>query len=278
MDVITGEKIQMIADFYIGELNDFKFNPIIWNKPEKHVSVHSQTFPNIDGNHHVFIFCYTHLLAKHFNILYFLLNSIHSEFSMIFHNSDSTFNEEHLHLLTLPKIKKIYTQNIMILPNELIRPIPIGIANSMWKHGNVTAWKNILVDEPKQKTNDIYFYFNIHTNEQLRSKCYLEMKKKKIPIQSAIEYEEYLRKLQTFRYGICPEGNGIDTHRFWECLYLKTIPICTRNPVSVYYSSLYPVVLLDSWEALNINNLTTSVKNWGNYNLLDFAGFALSLF
>jgi len=24
---------------------------------------------------------------------------------------------------------------------------------------------------------------------------------------------------------ICPRGNGIDTHRFWECLYRGVVPI-----------------------------------------------------
>ena len=268
MNIITGERIQQLADHFIGEQGDFDYNPVIRALKRKQVSIHSSEFPI--QNKPITIFCYTHLLANNFAKLYALLSTVISEFDLIFHNSDHAFKEEHVRLLTIPKLKKIYTQNIMVPPSDKVVPIPIGIANSMWKHGNLQAWKNILEDSsPDTKTNHIYFHFNIHTNVNLRSTCFKEMINKNIPVQNSFEYEEYLRRLQTFKYGICPEGNGIDTHRFWECLYLKTIPICTRNHVTVYYSQYFPVVLLDSWDMLNIGDLQTSVKDWSNYSMLD---------
>jgi hypothetical protein len=78
---------------------------------------------------------------------------------------------------------------------------------------------------------------------------------------------DYIQALSTFKFAICPEGNGIDTHRFWECLYLKVIPICPRNIVTEYYSKMFPVVLLDRWEDLNIDAIGAFYKtcNWSNY-------------
>ena len=49
------------------------------------------------------------------------------------------------------------------------------------------------------------------------------------------------------KFILCPEGNGIDTHRFWETLCLGRIPVVLHNPVNDYFSSL-PVVVLDKWE------------------------------
>ena len=270
MKIITGEKIQQLADFFIGEPDDFCFNPEIRVQSEKHISIFSPSFPNVAKP--IVVFCYTHLMEKHLSKLHDLLSTIASEFILLFHNSDHAFKEEHFHLLTIPKLKKIYTQNIMIPPSDLVIPIPIGIANTMWKHGNLQIWENILeTADSSLKPNHIYFHFNIQTNIHLRSDCYQEMMKRKIPHQQPVEYKEYLSNLQTFQYGICPEGNGLDTHRFWECLYLKTIPICTRNYVTVYYSQFYPVVLVDSWQTLDIGDLQTSVKDWSNYNMLDFS-------
>ena len=38
----------------------------------------------------------------------------------------------------------------------------------------------------------------------------------------------YRRILLNYMFVICPEGNGIDTHRMWEALYLRTIPIIKK--------------------------------------------------
>jgi hypothetical protein len=50
---------------------------------------------------------------------------------------------------------------------------------------------------------------------------------------------------------VCPEGNGIDTHRLWETLYMGGVPIVSSNS---YMNGLYrrlPVVVLDDWRQLN---------------------------
>ena len=51
---------------------------------------------------------------------------------------------------------------------------------------------------------------------------------------------------------ICPPGNGIDTHRFWEALYLKTIPIIEKNEISRFLKKAgFPILLLDKWTDLS---------------------------
>jgi len=45
----------------------------------------------------------------------------------------------------------------------------------------------------------------------------------------------------------CPRGNGLDTHRFWESLYLGALPvILKRNSISEYKK--WPRVELESWD------------------------------
>ena len=48
---------------------------------------------------------------------------------------------------------------------------------------------------------------------------------------------------------VCPEGNGFDTHRFWETLYVNRVPITLRIKAMNHFKSL-PVVWLDEWEQL----------------------------
>jgi hypothetical protein len=50
---------------------------------------------------------------------------------------------------------------------------------------------------------------------------------------------------------ICPEGNGIDTHRLWEALYLKTIPIMKKNKISPFLKKInLPILVLNKWTDL----------------------------
>ena len=51
---------------------------------------------------------------------------------------------------------------------------------------------------------------------------------------------------------VCPEGNGIDTHRMWEALYLRTIPIIKRNKISIFIKKAkLPVLILNKWSDLS---------------------------
>ena len=53
----------------------------------------------------------------------------------------------------------------------------------------------------------------------------------------------------------CPEGNGIDTHRFWECIYLDVIPICKKNILVQYYSQYFKIIIIEDWDDLDISQL-----------------------
>ena len=284
MNIITGEKIQNLCDYYIGSLDDFNFNPIIRNQKLKHINIDNYDIENIKSLNIKNIFCYTHLIdgeAANFNTekctnnlknLFIILSNISTKFNIIFHNSDGVFKDEHKSILQFDNVNKIYSQNLSIKQEERIIPLPIGIANSMWRHGNLHIWRQILENNNlENKPNFIYFNFNINTNISKRKKCYDIITCKNIPNLPNMDYLKYLNLLSLYKFAICPEGNGLDTHRFWECLYLKVIPICLKNHITEYYSKNFPIVLLDDWNDIDKNmlNLFHNNANWDNYELLN---------
>lgn len=51
------------------------------------------------------------------------------------------------------------------------------------------------------------------------------------------------------QYALCPRGCGVDTHRFYECIYLGCIPIVIRtNTVFDRVYNVFPCLILDKWE------------------------------
>ena len=71
-----------------------------------------------------------------------------------------------------------------------------------------------------------------------------------------------MKRLSTYKFCICPEGNGVDSHRLWECLYLKVVPIVIKSEfTNILLNQNIPLVVLNNW-----NNLDLNILNYDDYN------------
>ncbi len=62
----------------------------------------------------------------------------------------------------------------------------------------------------------------------------------------------FMSQLRTHDFVLCPRGNGVDTHRLWETLYMGGIPIVRRRDCWLPLLTDLPVVVVDEWsEALD---------------------------
>jgi hypothetical protein len=256
-NIVTGEKLQEIADIYLGLQEDFYYNPNIWKQTEKHCDFNS--IPIIFNNPSI-LFCYTHRL----NYLCSTIDGFRNDFVLITHNSDENINNNNIFvnkLLSNPKIIKWYSQNLSVY-NDKIFPLPIGIANKQWEHGNLLNLKNINT----VKTENIFFNFSINTNIEKRKICY-ESLLNKIPFIDKVKQEDYYKTLGKYKFCICPEGNGSDTHRLWECLYLRCVPIVLKSDfIEILKKHLdIPLFIIDSWDELKLSDLI-----YENYEFNDY--------
>lgn len=199
------------------------------------------------------------------------LKKIKNRFSLILHNNDSAFEEEDLKYFTIKNLDKIYAQNVKTSHPNLI-PLPIGIGNSCWPYGDLSAFDGIKVTQ--NKTKDIYFNFTIEggCRDVKRPKCFNRCTELGIPWIKSKDQKEYLKDLSQYKFIISPEGNGIDCHRTWEALYLKVVPIVDRNVTTEYFSKYFPMVLIDDWNNFKLDDVLEIYESadWSNYYLLDF--------
>jgi hypothetical protein len=76
---------------------------------------------------------------------------------------------------------------------------------------------------------------------------------------------ENLKRLKNYEFCICPEGNGVDTHRLWEAIYLKTVPIVIKSKFTdILIKNNLPLVVIDDWSDLNIEKLNYQDYNFAN--------------
>jgi len=254
-NIVTGEKLQQLCDIYIGFKDDFIFNPVISNQKSKHVNICAI---NTYYDNPFRVFCYGHCI----NILSTKIHLFQNNFILVTHNSDHEIRQtnEVYTILNNEKMIKWYGQNICFEHPKLLF-LPIGIANSQWEHGNLVLFNDAHFIENITKINKVYFNFNINTNESKRKICYDSIKNKLEWLNNTAPIEN-LKRLSSYEFCICPEGNGVDTHRLWECLYLKVVPVVIESEFTkILQTNGVPLFILDNWDNFDVSKL-----NYSNFN------------
>ena len=265
MIVIQGERFQDLCKTQISKMEHKQFESNM-------DSIDIDNFDFTDFDNSELVYCNVGLVNETKPVLaesklYEKLKLFKNPFKLILHNSDDSFEKEHLKYFNIPNCKKVYSQNVNVVDSR-VEFLPIGIANHFWKWG-----KSQIVDEVIQeeidKTDFVYAWFQERDN---RVDCYDNVRREGIPIVKSMEYKDYLRKLKTYKYCISPEGNGIDCYRTWEALYMKTIPICKRSVLVEHFAKTFPIYIVDDWKDLDVKDLEKQYDSfsWDNWNLLDF--------
>jgi len=267
MNIITGEKVQQLCDIYLGFKEDFYYNPVIRTQINKHHEINSLNL-NTEFDNPYYIFCYSHRIQD-------LSSKVHlfkNKFVLVTHNSDCEVKNDPyvLNILNTPNLDKWYAQNMCFTHSKLCF-LPIGIANSMWPHGNLNAFNNhVVLYNTNHKTKNVYFNFKIDTNREKRNAC-LNSLKSRLEWLNNVSPSENILRLSQYKFCVCPEGNGVDTHRLWEALYLKTIPIVIKSEFTdILKQNNVPLIILNSWDDFDENNLHYDSYNLENVDLNRF--------
>lgn len=276
MNVITGEKWQELCNVGISKKNHRTFESskedILWLDIDEYDFNGYDNPPLIYANSSLLNRFKPQLLESEFIDK---LKKFKNPFDLVLHNSDDSFDDAHKIIFDIPNVKKIYSQNVNTTHERLV-PIPIGLANSRWKWGDLNCFNSIL-KEDIAKTELVYFNFELLGGERKRWRplCFAAGIRLNLPERKRLEFPEYLKDLARHKFCLSPEGNGIDCHRMWECFYLKVVPICHRNYVTEHFAKLFPIVLVDDWNKFELSDLDGVYESadWSNYNLLDFDEF-----
>jgi len=243
-NVVSGERIQMLCDVFLGSPEYFTWNPVIAPHTNKHKDLDSITE---EWDNPRILFCYGLDLALFQTKVQFLKN----RFVLVTHNSDENITDKYLPILNDDKLISMYSQNPCV-DHPKLNLVPIGIANSMWTHGNLDMLSQVMRHlSVIPKTKDVYFNFTIGTNFSKRNECY-EILKSRLEFQPMKSHPDYLHSLAQHKFAVCPDGNGIDSHRIWECYYLGVVPILLDSVFARKLENVIPCIILKSWHEFDI--------------------------
>lgn len=237
----------------------------------------------------IIIFCKTDFLFQEFE----LIKNLNKKIILLTGNSDYPITEDHVRLA--PKnLVRLYGQNVLCDDPRFV-PVPMGLESSVVcrrgiDHGvyydRSKDLQDLLIsytDEQKnvsQAENFIYSNFSVRTNPIHRQAVHdFAQNIDFITCGERKSVPDFHQSILNHKITLCPAGNGVDTHRLWEVLYLNRIPltiladqnarqgssaIFPNNQEYAIYKKLYsqlPIIILDRIEDLQNKNLIENLYN-----------------
>ena len=182
-----------------------------------------------------------------------------------------------------PVAIRIFVQNnVYDLPNVHIMPIGIRDCGTICEMHKGFSNATLLEEGTNALTHKRYvnclLSFSVGTYIDYRQECYDLFKNKPFIYNlnddndansssnfenpffcGAIKLNVVYRKTCESRYALSPRGLGVDTHRFYECIYLGCVPIVTRtNTVFDRLYAAFPCLIVDDWSDVTEDLLESS--------------------
>jgi hypothetical protein len=219
-----------------------KIANLVWEKSSSHFEIENVKSGSI-------IFCESDLVLE---LQAQILNRLNVPITLLLGNSDQNHDNSYSFLKNNSNVVKIFAQN-MITEIDSFTPLPIGLEN-VWhaNHGDISAYSKLMKLKCERKPR-IMWAFAIHTNATVRSEAALELSGVSVADNfGSISSQEHRQLLVSYSFVASPPGNGLDTHRTWEAMYLGCVPIVLRSYMTDYYENLgLPIWIVNSYSELS---------------------------
>lgn len=186
------------------------------------------------------IYCHTEALELLFSKL---LNTDVKNLTLISHQSDRRVNKK-LWRKKPNNINKWFSTNVVFQSDDLVG-IPLGVCNDYTENYDLENF----IGGNSTREDLLFINFRINTNFKERNYAFKHLKKIATPKMN-IPQSNFFQQILKSKFISAPWGNGFDTHRLWESLYLGCIPI-TRNHFSYKNFNDLPILFVSSWKKIN---------------------------
>ena len=96
--------------------------------------------------------------------------------------------------------------------------------------------------------------------------------------EQRVPYNVFLYNLSGSKFMICPVGNAIDCHRNWEVIYMRRVPVMTRDPYLEELYKDYPVLFVDDYSQVTKELLIENDDLFQRAQTMDLSGLTLPIF
>jgi len=159
-------------------------------------------------------------------------------------------------MLNDDKLLKWFCTNPPETDSDKVLPLPIGFEELEREGGDQILLKSVWNNHRKWEDKKDAFYLPYHTVgnnpvrddhiDYLKKFDFVHVEDQRLP------FGEYLKKLDEYKFIICLEGSGYDTHRNYESLLVGSVPIMIYSTVKkVYDYDNLPSIFVRSWNEID---------------------------
>ena len=167
-----------------------------------------------------------------------------------------------------------------ITHNDKVIPAPYGVQRRMNPSDDrIEQLTQYMEHVPSKPRNLLYVSHNESSNVKrmgikslFYDKDWAEVNEQRVP------YNIFLYNLSGSKFMICPIGNAIDCHRNWEVLYMRRVPIMTRDPYLQKLFENYPVLFVDKYSDITEELLLANDHLFQKAQTMDLSGLTLPTF
>ena len=200
---------------------------------------------------------------------------------IIFTNLEDTPTDEYIFDAIPENVLCISAVNAIAHGGKVI-PAPYGVQRRMNPQDNRIGTIEKYMDNVimyRDPTGLLYVSHNESSNkERLGIKDLFYDKEWAEVSQQRAPYSMFLYNLSNSKFMICPKGNGIDCHRNWEVLYMRRVPIMTRDPYLETLFKNYPVLFVDKYSDITEELLLANDDLFQQAQTMDLSDLTLPKF
>jgi len=228
-------KIENLKEYLEGGRKDVLINPDIFfenvrtiNRKDKNFSLFERT--NYISDNVILVFSIYLELFEYFNKSNDMLSIIrfysekYSNNTVIFYwNHDIDFSKYNFFIESLNNVCIINYNTSKKSKNDIIVPF--------WTYSDIVD----IVDIEK----NIICNFIGTINNELRLKIFKTFKNKNgYYIEQKIDYNSFVNVVSKSNFTFCPRGLGLSSYRFFECMFLGSIPVLFADDVILPYEDI----------------------------------------
>ena len=173
-----------------------------------------------------------------------------------------------------PQIRDLlHRKNVLLKSVNLLDPlsseecIPLGIENLSYRRNSPLS--EFSATPPFiQKENLFHISVRSNTNDAVR-KVFLDQITSINLTNRQLRRLDYYDLIRKSYYTLCPLGNGIDTHRFWEAIYKESIPVVLTESYLFADLTLPVLVLKNNWTDLSFFDSANLIVHYHHLQKLD---------
>ena len=167
-----------------------------------------------------------------------------------------------------------------IAHGDKVIPAPYGVQRRMNKSDDrIEKLIEYMEHVPSNPRGLLYVSHNESSNAKrlgikslFYDKDWAEVNEQRVP------YNVFLYNLSGSKFMICPIGNAIDCHRNWEVLYMRRVPVMTRDPYLQKLFENYPVLFVDKYSDVTEELLLANDHLFEQAQTMDLSDLTLPKF